>query len=251
MDRARLDELTSAAVKAMDADKAILPLGSTEFHGPHLPYGSDTFGADALSRAFAEALGRTLVLPPIPYGVSHHHLPFPWTISLRPQTLALVVADVAESLLAHGLRKLLIVSAHDGNHPVAQAAARQISQDHKISVAVFTGWQRKARAVLHGTRSIDLDHAGQSETSLMLYAVPDMVRLDFAPSEPNEQTDQPVDLIGSYQDIVPLGFSGNAASASEDEGRAIISALVNLVVPYVRQLDERAWRGGQLTKGVK
>lgn len=240
-----LDRLTSGAVDALNADKAILPIGSTEFHGPHLPYGSDTFGAEILSRAFAEALGRTVVLPAMPYGVSHHHLAFPWTISVRPQTLALVVGDVAESLLSHGIRKLLFVSAHDGNHPIAQAAARQLSQDHNLSVAVFTGWQRKARALLHELRGIDLDHSGQSETSLMLYAVPNLVRLELTRNEPSEQVDQPVDLIGSYEDIVPLGMAGNSAAATEEEGRVIVDALVNLVVPHLRQLDEHGWRGGR------
>lgn len=251
MEERRLDRLTSSSAAAANADKAILPLGSTEFHGPHLPYGSDTFGAEALSHAFANAMERTLVLPAMPYGVTHHHLSFPWTVSVRPQTLALMVADIGESLLSHGIRKLVIVSAHDGNHPVAQAAARQISQDHQVSVAVFTGWQRRARALLEGARTIDLDHAGQSETSLMLYAVPELVRPDVAPSEASEKIDYAFDLIGEYRDNVPSGYSGNAAAASEEEGRAIVSALVDIVVAHVRRLDEHGWRGGEWLSGIK
>lgn len=236
--------LTGRAVRDGDYDKAILPLGSTEYHGPHLAYGCDTIAADALAEAFAKELGQALVLPPMPYGVSHHHLAFPWTISVRPDTLSLVVRDVGESLLHHDIRKLLIVSAHDGNHPVANVAARQLSQDHRINVAVFTGWQRKAKAALVGRYKIDLDHAGQSETSLMLYAASRAVRLELASNQPSEQVDNPVDVIRSYADIAPIGYAGTAAEGTREEGEAIINALVELVVPYLRMLDKCGWKAG-------
>jgi creatinine amidohydrolase len=250
MDEVRLDRLTAQAVGEGDYDKAILPLGATEFHGPHLPYGSDTIAADVLAGAFARALGRTLVLPPLQFGVSHHHLAFAWTISLRPETLSSVIRDVGDSLLRHGVRKLLLVSAHDGNAPVANVAARQLSQDHGLSVAIFAGWQRKARGALAGRSVIDLDHAGQSETSLVLYAAPQVVRLELASSQRNEQTDHPVDLVGSYADIAPLGYSGNAAAATRAEGEAIVASLVGLVVPHLRLLDAHGWKGGPWLSGI-
>ena len=251
MNDVRLGWLAADTVQAGHYDKAILPLGSTEYHGPHLPYGTDTIAADALAGAFARELGHTLVLPPMPYGVSHHHLAFPWTLSIRPDTLSLVVRDIGESLLRHGIRKLLMVSAHDGNAPVAHVAARHLSQDHHISVAVFTGWQRKARTALTGRHTIDLDHAGQSETSLMLYAAPEAVRLELVSAQRNEEVDHPVNLIGSYADVVPLGYSGNAAAATREEGEAIIAVLVRLVVPHLRLLDTHGWKGGSWMSGVK
>ncbi|HLJ61295.1 MAG TPA: creatininase family protein [bacterium] len=244
MDEVRLDRLTAGAVGDGHYDKAILPLGATEFHGPHLPYGTDTIAADVLAGAFAKALGRTLVLPPLQFGVSYHHLAFAWTISVRPETLSLVIRDVGDSLVRHGIRKFLLVSAHDGNAPVANAAARQLSQDHGLSVAVFAGWQRKARAALAGRTAIDLDHAGQSETSLVLYAAPQLVRFNLASTQRNERSDHPVDLVGSYADIAPLGYSGDAAGATRAQGEAIVASLVGLVVPYLRLLDSHGWKGG-------
>jgi creatinine amidohydrolase len=246
----RLDRLTAQPVETGDYDKAMLPLGATEYHGPHLPYGSDTMAAETLAVAFARELGRALVLPPMPFGVSHHHLAFPWTVSVRPETLALVIQDVAASLLGQGIRKLVIVSAHDGNHPVANGAARRLAQDHGVSVALFTGWQRQARMLLAGRRDIDLDHGGQSETSLMLYAAGETVTMDAAPKEASERVDHPVELIGSYRDVAPRGYSGNAAAATREEGAAIIAALVGFVVPHLRQLDRHGWRGGEWLSGV-
>jgi creatinine amidohydrolase len=250
MNEVRLERLTSQAVSEGDYDKAILPLGATEFHGPHLPYGSDTIAAEVLGCAFARALGRTLVLPPLQFGVSHHHLAFPWTISVRPETLLRVVQDVGGSVLSRGIRKFLLVSAHDGNAPVANAAARQLSQDHGLSVAVFAGWQRKAREALAGRHVIDLDHAGRSETSLVLYAAPDVVRLDLASSRRNEHAEYPVDLVGSYADVAPRGYTGDAAAASRAEGEAIVASLVALVVPHLRLLDAHGWKGGSWLSGI-
>ncbi|SRR5579875_1426923 len=244
MNDVRLGRLTGHAVAGGRYDKAILPLGATEYHGPHLPYGTDTIAAEALAAAFARELGQTLVLPPMPYGVSHHHLPFPWTLSVRPDTLSLVVRDVADSLLGNGIAKLLILSAHDGNAPAAQVAARHLSQDHHISVAVFSGWQRKSQAALAGRHRIDLDHAGQSETSLTLYAAPETVRLDLASMEANEPSGLAIDVVGSFADVVPRGYSGAAASGTREEGEAIVAALVRLVVPHLRLLDAHGWKAG-------
>ncbi len=85
----------------------------------------------------------------------------------------------------------------------------------------------------------------------MLYAAPQTVRLELASIQPNEQADHPVDLVGSYADIAPLGYSGNAAAATRKEGEAIVAALVRLVVPHLRLLDAHEWKGGPWMSGVE
>jgi creatinine amidohydrolase len=247
----RLERLTGQAVADGGFDKAVLAIGATEYHGPAFPYGTDTLTAETLAEAFARELGGMLVLPSMAYGVSHHHLPWPWTLSLRPDTLALVVRDIAESLLQHGIRKLLIVSAHDGNPPAATVAARNLSQDHDMSVAIFSGWQGKSRAALAGQRDIDTDHAGQSEMSMVLYAAPETARLDLATHQPNQRMGEPVDLIGGFDGTVPLGYSGNAAAGTAEEGEAIVRALCDLVVPFLRTLDANGWRRGSWLSGIE
>jgi creatinine amidohydrolase len=246
----RLERLTGQAIADGGFDKAILPIGATEYHGPHLPYGTDTLTAEAFAEAFARELGQTLVLPALDYGVSHHHLPWSWTLSLRPDTLTLVVRDIGESLLAHGIRKLLIVTAHDGDPPPAINAARLLAQAHDLNVAVFSGWQGKARALLAGRRDIDLDHAGQSELSVILYAAPETARPDLATRQPNQRMDAPLDIIGGFDLTVPLGYSGDASAATADEGADIVAALTGLVVPCLRELDANGWRRGAWLSGI-
>ncbi len=247
----RLERLTGQAISDGEFDKAILPIGATEYHGPAFPYGTDSLTAETIAESFARELGYTVVLPTLAYGVSHHHLAWPWTLSLRPDTMSLVVRDIAESLLRHGITKLLIVSAHDGNPPAATVAARILSQEHDMSVAIFSGWQGKSRSALAGVRDIDEDHAGQSEMSMVLYAAPETARLDLATKQPNQFMDHPVDLIGGFDGTVPLGYSGNAAAATPEEGEAIVEVLTDLVVPFLRQLDSQGWKRGTWMSGIE
>lgn len=143
-----LASLTGTDTEAGAYDAAVLGVGATEYHGPHLPYGSDTLIAHALSRRVAAHFPRMVVLPPVAHGVSLHHMGFPWTLSLRPQTLADTIYDIAASLHAGGLRKLLVVTAHDGNAAPVEIAARNLHHDLGMHVAAMLGWQGRARRVL-------------------------------------------------------------------------------------------------------
>lgn len=240
----RLERLTGQAIEDGAFDKAFLPVGATEYHGPHLPYGTDTIGAETLAEALARELGNSLVLPAIAYGVSHHHMPWKWTLSLRPDTLTILIRDIAESLLVHGIERLVVVTAHDGNPGPAESAARILSQERGMRVALLRGWQGKARRLLAGQWDIDEDHAGQSEMSLVLYGAPDTARLDLATNQPNQYMGTPIDLIDTFDGTVPYGYSGNAAAGSAAEGEAIVQAIVGEVVPYLRELDARGWKRG-------
>lgn len=215
-----------------------------------LPYSADTIAAETLARRFATDLGGMLVLPPLAYGVSGHHLAFPWTISLRPATLTAIVEDIGESLLAHGIRKLLIVMAHDGNPAPVEVACRTLAARHTIHVALFSGWQGRARELLAGRgRLIDLDHAGASEMSIVLHAAPELAHPERAQSRPVEPPAGPVRLIGDYAALAPEGYTGTPAAGSAEEGAAIVDALAAAVVPYLRRLDENGWRPGPWMEG--
>ena len=170
-----------------EVDVALLPVGATEQHGPHLPLDTDAFDADYLARAVAEKCShpRPLVLPLVPYGVSYHHEEFSGTISITNQTLSKLMYDIGMSAARNGVTKLVIINGHGGNDPALNYAAQQINRDSHIFVAVDSG----------ETSDVDVDamiethndvHAGEIETSTSLAVRPELVRLDrlrkFVPS---------------------------------------------------------------------
>ena len=136
------EELTSAEIGALDRDRAvvILPLGSVEQHGNHLPIGTDTMLAEAVSRAAAEASGGTVVMPPPWYGFSAHHMRFPGSITLRAETLLALVEDVVASLVRHDFRRILIVNGHGGNNGLIDVLASTLGNTHygKARIAALT-----------------------------------------------------------------------------------------------------------------
>jgi creatinine amidohydrolase len=246
-----LADLTAKEIRETDLDTAVLPVAATEFHGDHLPYGADTIMATALAERFARELGTALVLPAVPYGVSMHHISFPWTISVRPQTLTQVVFDVGESLIRHGITRLLVVSAHDGNPAPIETAARELADRHGIAVALFSGWQVMSRQLLADTEfEVDLDHGGGAEMSVVLHLRPELAHPERAVDVAHQHTGHPLKLFGSFEDVSPRGYTGPPSSGSAEEGAAVLDALAAHVGPFLRELAANGWRNGSWMSGV-
>jgi creatinine amidohydrolase len=139
----RFEELTSSEIAALDRDRTVLvlPLGSVEQHGNHMPVGTDTLLAHAVSLAAAERGSQQVaVLPPPWYGFSAHHMRFAGSITLRAETLMAVAEDVVGSLVTHGFRRILIVNGHGGNGGVIDLLAFTLGQRHygKARIAALT-----------------------------------------------------------------------------------------------------------------
>src|SRR5512139_1299051 len=108
-------------------DAVIIPLGSTEQHGRHLPLGTDSFEAVETAKLIAQKAD-VLVAPVVLAGLSSHHMGFPGTITLTPETFEAVVYETAQSLIGHGFRKILIFSGHGGNAVSVAAIIQRINQ---------------------------------------------------------------------------------------------------------------------------
>ncbi len=158
------------------SDLVIVPVGSVEQHGKHLPLGADFIDAVEVSLRIAER-AHVLVAPVVLAGVSDYHLGFPGTIALSPQTFEAVLFETARSLAAHGFRRVLVYSGHGGNGPSVASVVNRINRETPATAIDLNRFDPPpAEPAL---RKLKLDfHAGVEETSVMLSLAPALVRTD-------------------------------------------------------------------------
>jgi len=209
---------------------AVIPTGSTEQHGPHLPLQSDTAFCLYLCRRAAEQVyPTTLVTPPVATGISSHHMKFPGTLTLRPETFIEVLYDIAESLKHHGIRKLAIIDGHGGNTHASKIAARKIYDNLQVAVASFAYWDlfpEDGKSVLK-TRVVP-GHADEFETSISYVIQPELVRKDAIPESDGIRPSKYQELMSKYDtDISSSGVpSGEPKAASKEKGERLVEATV-------------------------
>jgi creatinine amidohydrolase len=179
---ARLTGPEIRAVAARPDALAVLPIGSLEQHGPHLPVITDTASASAASvRAARLVSGQipVLVLPGLWTGMSEHHLPFGGTISLNFSELQGVLRGIVRSLRAIGFARLLIVNGHGGNVEPLAVAARELAHEYGLAVIACTPWYLTRARVSEVAETAETPaHACEGETSMMMAIAPDLVRTD-------------------------------------------------------------------------
>lgn len=172
-----------AALLAAGARTAVVPLGSTEQHGPHLPFATDTWLADALAEGFCARVPEALRLPALPFGCASEHLSFPGTLHLRAETLAALLEDLVLSLDRHGFRHIFVFSAHGGNGGLLRGAAERLERAAERAQVIVCADPGVAAGALFA-RAAELGvgaaaaghHAGEIETSLLLALAPADVR---------------------------------------------------------------------------
>ena len=168
----RLADATWTDVDDTAVDVALLPVGSTEQHGPHDPLGTDHMTAQAIAEAAAETAGHEVVVaPPIPVGVSEEHRQFSGTLWVSPDTFRSYVRETVESLFEHDWNRVVIVNGHGGNAAAIEEVAARLTRRHEAIVAPFTWFDAVDTDLAMG-------HAGPVETSLLLRTVPELVHED-------------------------------------------------------------------------
>ncbi|MCX5495560.1 creatininase family protein [Kaistia dalseonensis] len=176
-----------AALREGGIDMAILPVGATEQHGPHLPTGVDTLSATAVAEGVSARTGIP-VLPALPYGCSPGHSDkWPGTLSLRPETLAALVLEIAGWLCRSGFTRLVLLNGHVTNWAPLRCALENIRADlPDMRIALRSIWEISAdvRAIYEYDGGTNW-HANDAETSLMLHLRPELVDLAKAVDEPN------------------------------------------------------------------
>jgi creatinine amidohydrolase len=227
---------TAVEERERDADLALLPVGSFEQHGAFLPLATDTVIAVTVARAIGTA-HPALQLPPVTISCSHEHAAWRGTVSVSAATLHATVTDIAASLRASGIDKLVLVSGHGGNYVlgnvVQEASARG---EHMALFPTEVDWLN-ARAAGGVELGPDSDmHAGELETSLLLHAHPELVRPDYADHDElaDERNRMLTRGLAAY---TASGVVGRPSLASAAKGRAALANLVESFADVVAALS--------------
>ncbi|MFC7069148.1 creatininase family protein [Halobaculum lipolyticum] len=174
-----LSEATWTEVRDADVAAALLPVGSTEQHGPHAPLGTDSLTAravaDAAAATWADAAGRDgdlLVAPPVHVGVAEEHRAFDGTLWVSPDTFRAYVRETVESLAHHGVDRVVLANGHGGNVEALAEVARRVSRDDGTDAyAVSFTWFEAV-----GEHASRMGHGGPLETAMLRHVAPESVR---------------------------------------------------------------------------
>jgi creatinine amidohydrolase len=232
------------AVAARPNALAVLPVGSLEQHGPHLPTITDTASASAVAIRAAELVAGdppALVLPGLWTGMSEHHLPFGGTISLNFSEFHGVLRGVVRSLRAVGFRRLLIVNGHGGNIDPLSVSVRELAHEFAMPVVATTPWflaAEKVAAIM--TTAPAPMHACEGETSLMMAIAPDTVRVDKL-DEAMRQAPPPVaarpgfSRFWSFSERAPAtGTWGDPRPSTAAKGEQFLEAMAQALADAMR-----------------
>lgn len=224
----------------------VLPLGSTEQHGHHLPVAVDAAIVTHLAeRAVAKANDQVpvLLLPTIPFGFAQHHLPFGGTVSVHADTYINLLTDVCVGLVEEGFKRIIFLNGHGGNETpmrlVTDKLLSQLKVDLHLSAASYWQIAEPVFADLGFPRALAPGHAGHFETSLMLEIAPELVRLNFRPNDdvPMQPLAAP-GLPGAYTRHPQLweksdGRTDDAAHASRELGARLVPEMINEIASFI------------------
>lgn len=246
----RLEDLTLTDARTHRWPVAVLPLGATEPHNLHLPYGTDTLEAWHLSNACCEQAwklgGRVVQLPAIPYGTETNLQAFPLAMNIMPSTLFMILRDLVKSLENSGVRHLVIFNSHGGND--IKPFLREIYGQTKVHV-YLCNWYQMIRDVANKICEHPDDHAGEMETSLIMSFRPDLVtKLPDGKLGADEGARRQLKLEALREGWVGISRpwhllttnsgSGNPHRATAQKGEQLTQAIVDRIAPFLAQLSQ-------------
>jgi creatinine amidohydrolase len=245
----KLAETNYAYVKQHAFEVAVLPLGATEPHNLHLPYGTDTLEGDTIGEALCAAAhergAKVVLLPTVPYGTETNQMAFPLAMNVNPSTLAAVIRDLVESLAHHGVRKIVLLNSHGGND--LKPVLREL-YGRTPAHLFLCNWYRVVGDVYGEIFERPDDHAGEMETSLILAYHPHLVARDvqgkLLADEGTVATTRFeavnrgwVSITRPWHLLTTNSGAGNPHAASAEKGRQLVERLVERLAGFLVELS--------------
>ena len=226
---------TSTEEAQRGATVALLPVGSFEQHGDHLPLATDTIVACVIANRLATAYN-LLLLPPVTVSCSHEHEGFQGTVSINSRTLIAIIDDIQSSLVRSGIKYLVLVNGHGGNYVLSNIAQEANVTERRIALFPVREDFRIARerAEMKTTTSEDM-HGGEWETSILLHTHPHLVRPTYSQND-HDAPHRPHLLITGIRAYATRGIIGKPSLASAAKGQVALDSLTSSFADVLKVL---------------
>ena len=225
-----LEEMTIDDVRELAPNVGVIPISSTEPHGPALPYGTDSFQVEHVAyggtRRANELGGRVVCLPTQRISLNNNFRAFPFACRMQVPTFMALLKDLVEMCVAEDVRRIVFVNGHGGNPDVIRAVQRDIAAQDGVFTCMIHGAQC-ASAEAKGVWENRSDHAGEEETSQILFLRPDLVRKDKITNNPRHfpkvetLREFNVDFVRPWHLYVPVSAGGDATKASAEKAEIV------------------------------
>jgi len=227
---------------------ALVPVGSTEQHGPHLPESTDHAIAEALAREAADRAG-FLCTAPVRVGVSTHHMQFHGTMSVDPPAFRDYVESLTRNLTEHGVDRIVYVNAHGGNMEHLREVGRRVRED-ELAYAIEWMWDESIPELVDELFAHNGPHGGPKETAMLMHLDPANVHVDRLEDARDggrvhlEDGEPTIHGARNYYDAIdnyPNGVFGDQTDATPEKGETLFEAATDELVALCSWLDDRAF----------
>ena len=221
----------------------ILPLGSIEVHGPHLPLGSDGIEAWSLAMELAKRDEKVIVLPPLYYAYAPEAFYKAGSINLRAETLLNVLENICDEVGRNGFRKIFILNMHGGNYPILKTFLKELILKRKsYQVYALTDPLKPVHYRMGEIFETEMiGHACEMETSLLMYLRPELVKMERVMGEAETGRRYVVEGVESPMDWTKYainGYIGNPTKASSDKGNKFFKIFVEELLKILKRIRE-------------